>query len=188
VYRPALGLVVCPFFLSKMFRCVKTAVTSSAASSSSSSSCASGGFVLSSRHAPPTGSGARSMMMNQTALFSTKSDHLTTRKLSSKITKKPPKLPTTTASSVAESGPIRPWPARTAQGYQCKHCLTLGRGNYCVLHKEMKSSHSLAPSPPSQAVETKTGFRMTNFAKENPSLAFAALCVLQQVADSPIAQ
>lgn len=139
----------------------------------------------------PTGGGAAA-----TTSFKSQKNFFSTKKLSKKsngkISKRlptsyvTPSSPTPPITSIEEKKIInpRPWPARTAQGYICKHCSSLGRGNYCDKHKEMKDV-SLMTTPSSSSTP---GSGLTKFAKNNPSLTFAALCLLQHVADSPIAQ
>ncbi len=34
------------------------------------------------------------------------------------------------------------WPARTAQGFVCKHCSALGRGNYCETHQTQNQART----------------------------------------------
>lgn len=105
-----------------------------------------------------------------------------------KSTPSPPLAYSFSSSSGLQSSPQAPparqWPARTAQGYKCKQCTSLGRGHYCELHKEPKNVQLI--NDPTQAKSSNSS--ITRFAKENPSLTLAALCVLQQIADSPIAQ
>jgi hypothetical protein len=113
----------------------------------------------------------------------------TPKKSSPKACPKP--SPTVSVSTPSALTPLdennvataRPWPARTAQGYICKNCSSLGRGNYCDKHKEVKNVHLMTT-----ASQSSPGSGLTKFAKDHPSLTFAALCLLQHVADSPIAQ
>lgn len=76
----------------------------------------------------------------------------------------------------------RSWPARTPQGYKCKQCTSLGRGNFCELHKESKNIPMKEESTPNQPKPSKISML------RNPSLTLATICIIQQVMDSPIAQ
>jgi hypothetical protein len=160
-----------------MFRFLKVSRTSGSGGST---------FPTSSSSVNPTIVTSRTSVVTQKNSFS-----IEKKKSYQKFPKKSTKAaPVPSTSLPAALNPLeetiattRPWPARTAQGYICKHCSSLGRGNYCDKHQPVKNVHLMTTEKNCSA-----GSGLTKFAKDHPSLTLAALCLLQHVADSPIAQ